>query len=404
MKLKAKVWGIVAITIFSLSQNTNTLAAGKVRTGLDILERNNFDILKNKRVGLVTNHTALNRRGKHILNVFARQDQFKLGAIFTPEHGLRGQDDKEFIPSEVYGENIPVYSLYGDVRKPTDQMLSGVDILVYDIQDIGTRYYTYTTTMAYCMEAAADRGIPFVVLDRPDPINGNTVEGEVLNEKFRSFTGYFTIPTRYAMTIGELANYYKGEYRINVNLKVIKMENWQRNMWYDQTGLKWVNPSPNMRSLNAAILYPGLGMLETVNMSVGRGTNSPFTYYGAPWLDNFAVLNEFQQNGISFPGLKFNAVKFTPTDSIYAKQRINGFKVDITDRNSVRSFDAMVKTLEVVRRLHPNDIVYEGMKRSFGSSILTDMMTGKYTADQVLGIVAENQQKFMPIREKYLLY
>jgi len=405
LKSKLGILGLATITIFTMSQNSQTLAAaGKVSTGLDILEFSNYGILKNKRVGLITNHTALDNKGRHILNVFAKQDQFKLKAIFTPEHGLRGSEDKEFIPSEVYGENIPVYSLYGNVRKPTNQMLDGLDVLVYDIQDIGTRYYTYTTTMAYCMEAAASRGIPFVVLDRPDPINGNTIEGEVLNEKFRSFTGYFTIPTRYAMTIGELANYYKGEYKINANLKVIKMENWQRGMWFDQTGLKWVNPSPNIRSLNSAILYPGMGMLETVNISVGRGTSSPFSYYGAPWIDNFAVLEEFEQNRTSFPGLKFNAVNFTPNASTYANQRLSGFKIDITDRNKVRSFDAMVYTLEALKKLHPNNIEYEGMKRSFGSSILTSMMDGKYTASQVLGIVTENQDKFMPIREKYLLY
>lgn len=400
-----------ALAAILLVQNTmqeiKVEAAGKVLSGLDVLKRNNYNILKNKNVGLITNQTALDKKGNHILDLFAKQDkadEFKLRAIFTPEHGLRGKEDKEYIPSEAYGENIPVYSLYGDVRKPTPQMLQGLDVIVYDIQDIGTRYYTYITTMAYCMEAAAERGIPFVVLDRPDPINGTTVEGEVLNEKFRSFTGYFTIPTRYAMTAGELANYYKGEARLNLNLNVVKMENWQRNMWYDQTGLKWVNPSPNMRSLNAAILYPGMGMLETVNLSVGRGTTQPFTYYGAPWLDNFAVLNEFQQNGISFPGLKFNALSFTPNTSTYANQRLNGFKIDITNRDQARSFDAMVYTLATIKKLHPNNIEYEGMKRSFGSTLLTNMMDGKYTPEQVLAIVKENQDKFMPIRQRYLLY
>lgn len=404
MKIRTKVLGILAVTVLSLSQTINTFAAGNVQTGLDVLKRSNYLELKNKRVGLITNHTALDRKGNHILDLFAKQDQFRLRAIFTPEHGLRGKEDKEFIPSEAYGENIPVYSLYGDVRKPTSQMLDGLDVIIYDIQDIGTRYYTYITTMAYCMEAAAAKGIPFIVLDRPDPINGDIIEGEVLNEKFRSFTGYFTIPTRYAMTSGELANYYKGEYKLNLNLKIIKMENWKRNMWYDQTGLKWVNPSPNMRSLNSAILYPGMGMLETVNISVGRGTASPFTYYGAPWMNNFEILSEFEQNGISFPGLKFNALNFTPNASTYANQRLSGFRLDITDRNQVRSFDAMIKLLETVRRLNPNDLQYEGTKRSFGSSLLSDMLDGKYTSDQVLGIVKENQQKFMPIREKYLLY
>ncbi|MFN8578562.1 MAG: DUF1343 domain-containing protein [Candidatus Sericytochromatia bacterium] len=395
------------IIVSNLTQVNVVEAKGRVLTGLDVLSKNNYDLLKNKKIGLITNHTALDRKGHHILDLFAKQDKidyFKLKAIFTPEHGLRGKEDKEFIPSEVYGENIPVYSLYGDVRKPTQQMLNGLDVLIYDIQDIGTRYYTYTTTMAYCMEAAAEKGIPFIVLDRPDPITGTIIEGEVLNYKFRSFTGYFSIPTRYAMTIGELANYYKGEYGINSNLKVVKMENWERDMWYDQTGLKWVNPSPNMRSLEAATLYPGLGMLETINISVGRGTKTPFMLYGAPWINSYSVLEEFEQNDIKFSGLKFNATKFIPNDSVYANQRIDGFKIDINDRNKVRSFDAMVYFINTLKKLYPNDIEYNGMKRSFGSSILTDMMDGKYKPEEVLDIVNENQKNFMSIRQKYLLY
>lgn len=399
---------VSAITAVFLVQNVNVVQAkGQVQTGLDVLKQTNYSVLKGKNIGLITNHTALDRSGNHILDIFASQDKkdlFKLKAIFTPEHGLRGKEDKEFIPSEVYGTNIPVYSLYGDVRKPSPEMLNGLDVLVYDIQDIGTRYYTYTTTMAYCMEAAAEKGIPFIVLDRPDPITGNIIEGEVLNYKFRSFTGYFNIPTRYAMTIGELAQYYKGEYGVNANLNVIRMKNWQRDMWYDQTGLKWVNPSPNMRSLDAAILYPGMGMLETVNVSVGRGTNKPFSLYGAPWINSYEILQNFDENNVSFPGLKFNVTSFTPNTSTYTNQRLNGFKVDVTDRNRARSFDAMVHTLAAIKKLYPNQIEYNGMKRSFGSSILTDMMDGKYTAQQVLGIVNDNQSRFMPIRQKYLLY
>lgn len=399
---------ISAVTAVILVQNVSGVyAKGQVQTGLDVLKQTNYSVLKGKNIGLITNHTALDRSGNHILDIFASQDKkdlFKLKAIFTPEHGLRGKEDKEFIPSEVYGTNIPVYSLYGEVRKPTNEMLNGLDVLVYDIQDIGTRYYTYTTTMAYCMEMAAERGIPFIVLDRPNPITGNIIEGEVLNYKFRSFTGYFNIPTRYAMTIGELAQYYKGEYGINANLNVVKMKNWQRNMWYDQTGLKWVNPSPNMRSLDAAILYPGMGMLETVNISVGRGTNTPFNIYGAPWINSYEVLQNFEENNVSFPGLKFNATSFTPNASTYANQRLNGFKLDITDRNKARSFDAMVYTLAAIKKLYPEQIQYNGMKRSFGSSLLTDMMDGKYTPGQVLGIVNENQAKFIPVRQKYLIY
>lgn len=378
-------------------------SAATVMTGLDVLEQSNFSQLKNKRVGLITNQTAIDSKGNYILDVFSRQNQFKLAAVFTPEHGLRGQDDKEYIPSEKYGENIPVYSLYGDVRKPTNQMLNGIDVLVYDIQDVGTRYYTFITTMAYCIEAAASRGIPFIVLDRPDPIGGNIVEGEVLNYKFRSFTGYFSIPTRYAMTAGEVAQYYKGEGKLNINLSVIKMRNWNRNMFYDETGLKWINPSPNMRSLNAAVVYPGLGMLESVNLSVGRGTDQPFMYYGAPWIDNsFVLIN--QLNDKKLPGLRFEVARFTPKGSIYSGQITNGFKVIITDKKQVRSVDAMIYTLDILNTLYPGKLNYEGMKRSFGSSLLTDMLDGKYTPVQLISILKDNQDNFEPIRKKYLLY
>jgi uncharacterized protein YbbC (DUF1343 family) len=396
---------ILIILLCFFTFNPAALAAEKVLTGLDVLQKNNFTQLKGKRAGLITNQTALNNQGGHILDIFSRQQQFKLKAIFTPEHGLRGKEDKEFIPSEVYGENIPVYSLYGETKKPTAAMLKDIDVLIFDIQDIGTRYYTFITTMAYAMEAAAENHVSFMVLDRPDPIRGDITEGEVLDPKYKSFTGYFPIPTRYGMTAGELASYYQSEAKLNLDLNIVKLENWKRDMWFDQTGLQWVNPSPNMRSLDAAILYPGLGTLETTNLSVGRGTKTPFLLYGAPWLDNCELVNALSEK--NFPGLKFTAVSFTPDASVYAGKENHGFKVEITDRNKVNSVEAMIYTVFFINKFNPGRLKpsdNDGVRRSFGSQLLLELMEGKYTPEAVIKKIRENREKFLPVREKYLLY
>lgn len=381
------------------------LAFEKVLTGLDVLEMNNFSPLKDKRVGLITNQTAINNKGEYILDVFSKQKQFKLKAIFTPEHGLRGKEDKEFIPSEVYGENIPVYSLYGETKKPADQMLKDLDILVYDIQDIGTRFYTFITTMAYAMESAEKNNITFMVLDRPNPITGNIIEGEVLQTQFKSFTGYFEIPTRYAMTVGEIACFYKEKAGLKLDLKVVKMESWKRDLWYDETGLTWINPSPNMRNLNAATLYPGFGVLETTNFSVGRGTDSPFLVYGAPWLDNENIVKEL--NNKHFPGLHFKTVSFIPESSVYAKQEVKGFKVEITDRNTVKSTDALIYTVFYTNKYNPGLLKANsnnGIKRSFGSTLLDDLLNNNISPEEVIAKINENTKKFLSIRKEFLIY
>jgi uncharacterized protein YbbC (DUF1343 family) len=403
MKKLVKILLINCLYLFIFSGIAS--ARDKVLTGLDVLEKSNFKQLQGKNVGLITNHTAVDNHGEYILDIFSKQKQFKLKAIFTPEHGLRGKEDKEFIASEVYGVNIPVYSLYGDTKKPTAAMLKDLDVLVFDIQDIGTRYYTYITTMAYAMEAAAENKIHFMVLDRPNPIRGDIIEGEVLEPQFKSFTGYFQIPTRYGMTSGEIASYYKGEGKLNLALDIIKLENWKRDEWFDQTGLQWINPSPNMRFLNAAILYPGLGTLETMNLSVGRGTELPFLLYGAPWLDKHKLVQALEKK--NFPGLKFTEVEFIPDTSMYANQKNYGFQVEITDRNKVRSVDALVFTVYYINlinpgQLKPND--NNGIRRSFGSSLLLEMLNGFLSPEAVIKKIKENQQKFLPVRKKYLLY
>lgn len=397
---------IFCITLVVLISTCFTISAQeKVLTGLDILEKNNFSILKNKRVGIITNHTAINNKGDYILDIFSKQNTFKLKAIFTPEHGLKGKEDKEFIPSEIYGENIPVYSLYGDVKKPTKEMLKDLDVLIYDIQDIGTRYYTFITTMAYAMESASENKLPFMVLDRPNPITGNIIEGEVLEDNFKSFTGYFNIPTRYGMTVGEIASYFNKEKHLNLKLDIIKMENWKRNMWFDETGLKWINPSPNIRSLDSAIVYPGFGMLETTNISVGRGTNNPFLYYGSPWLKNKEIVKDLKT--MNFSGLEFKETNFTPNTSVYENKINNGFEIKIKNRNEVRSFDAMIYTTYFINKYNSKDFKVngnDGIRRSFGSGLLLDMINNKISAENLIKKIKKNQAKFLPIRAKYLLY
>lgn len=395
---------ILSISIIFSSLNYAN-ANNQVFTGLDILEKNNFSILKGKNVGLITNHSAFNKDGEYILDIFSKQKEFKLKAIFSPEHGLRGKEDKEFIPSEVYGEDIPVHSLYGDNKKPTDEMLKGIDILIYDIQDIGTRFYTFITTMAYAMEVAEKNNIQFIVLDRPNPITGNIIEGDVLDLKFRSFTGYFPIPTRYGMTVGELAKYYVGENKMKLDLKIVEMENWKRNMWFDQTGLKWINPSPNMRSLESALIYPGLGVLETTNFSVGRGTDNPFMIYGSPWLENINLVNYLNNKNIE--GIKFESIEFIPDSSVFSKQINKGFKINITNRDKVKSTNALIYITEYLSKnqkgmLKPNK--NDGIRRSFGSEIILELLEGKIKSDFAINKIEKNIEKFKPIREKYLIY
>jgi uncharacterized protein YbbC (DUF1343 family) len=284
-------------------------------------------------------------------------------------------------------------------------MLRGIDILIYDIQDIGTRFYTFITTMAYAMEVAEKNNIQFIVLDRPNPITGNIIEGDVLDLKFRSFTGYFPIPTRYGMTVGELAKYYVSENKMKLDLKIVKMENWKRNMWFDETGLKWINPSPNIRSLESAIIYPGLGILETTNFSVGRGTETPFMIYGSPWLENINLVNYLNNKNIE--GLKFESIDFIPDSSVFAKQINKGFKINIINRDKVKTTNALIYMVEYLSKnqkgmLKPNK--NNGILRSFGSEILLEVLEGKIDSNFAITQIEKNIDKFKSIREKYLIY
>jgi uncharacterized protein YbbC (DUF1343 family) len=306
---------------------------GRVLNGIDVLARDDFRPLHGQRVGLITNHTGVDGDGVPTLNRLHDSPHVDLAVLFSPEHGLHGRLDVARIDdSEEEGTGLRVYSLYGETRKPLPAMLDGLDTVVFDIQDIGTRFYTYISTLGLAMEAAAEAGLRFVVLDRPNPINGVDVAGPVTDAGSESFTAYHALPVRHGMTVGELARMFRHERGLALDLVVIRMEGWKRPMYYDATGLRWINPSPNMRSLTQALLYPAIGLLETTNLSVGRGTDTPFEVFGATWLDERELA--LRLNGLNLPGVVFVPVRFTPDASKFAGEECGGVNVLIIDRDA----------------------------------------------------------------------
>ena len=311
----------------------------RVSTGLDVLERQGWAPLKGKVIGLVTNQTGVDGEGRRGVSLLAQAPGVRLQAIFSPEHGLDGTLDEK-VPNGTYASGnqsppITVWSLYGSDRRPTAAMMQGLDTLVFDIQDVGVRFYTYLTTLVYVLEEAARHRINVIVLDRPDPLTGTIVEGPVMDTDLRSFTAPHPIPVRTGMTMGEFARMVAAERKIPVKLTVISMESWERRMWFDETGLPWVNPSPNIRSLNQALLYAGVGLLEATNLSVGRGTETPFEVVGAPWITDPKALAD-AMNALDLPGVLFQPVNFQPTSSVYAGQMVGGVRLVVSDRDALR--------------------------------------------------------------------
>ena len=306
--------------------------APAVLTGIDVLARDEFALLGNARgVGLITNHTGRDQDGNLTTDRLHRASGVNLKTLFGPEHGIRGAVD-EAVPDGIdEATGLPVHSLYGSRYQPTPEQLAGLDTLVFDIQDIGCRFYTYLSTLGHCLEAAAKHGLRFIVLDRPNPINGREVEGPLADESRLSFTAFHPIPVRHGMTLGEMARLLCAERGWKLDLVVVKCEGWKRGDWWDATGLTWVNPSPNMRSLSQATLYPGVGLLEFTNVSVGRGTDTPFEVLGAPWLDGraFAAM----MNAKNLPGVRFIPVRFTPQARVFAGEACGGVNLLVTDRN-----------------------------------------------------------------------
>jgi uncharacterized protein YbbC (DUF1343 family) len=371
-------------------------------TAVDIYELMNSEPFAGKHIGLITNQTGVDFEGRPTVDYFAGRESFKLIAIFSPEHGINGKADSAVADATLQDTGVPIYSLYGATRRPTDTMLKGIDVLMFDVQDAGVRFYTYITTMAYCMEAAAKHHIPFFVFDRPDPLGGEVIEGPMLDADRTSFTGYFPMPVRYGMTLGELARMFNAENKIGADLHVVTMKNWRRSETYDQTGLNWIAPSPNLRTLSAEFLYPGIDILQAGGVSVGRGTDTPFEIVGAPWIraDEFTAALASRK----IPGVSFAPAKFTPSDGLFYGESCQGVRISITDRGELQSMRMGLEIADVLHRMYPDKFQLEKIIELLGSQSTVDRLKrGDPPAEIVSGWSAD-LDKFRRVRAKYLLY
>jgi uncharacterized protein YbbC (DUF1343 family)/CubicO group peptidase (beta-lactamase class C family) len=374
----------------------------QTKTGIDVLEGDHFAALRGKRIGLITNQTGVDAAGRRTIDGLAHADGVHLASIFSPEHGLVGQVDANVASTTDATTGLPVFSLYGETRRPTDEMLKGLDALVFDIQDAGVRFYTYTTTMAYAMEEAAKRHIAFYVLDRPNPLDGETIEGPMLDRDKRSFTGYFPMPVRYGMTLGELAQMFNAENVIGADLHVIAMQDWHRADRFEATGLTWIPPSPNLRSLNAALLYPGIEILQAAGVSVGRGTDAPFEVFGAPWIEPVATADELNRQFI--PGVRFVPTRFTPTSDLYKGELCGGISLVITDRASVNSMLMGLEIAVLLNKKYPNDFHLAKIIELLGSSATLDRLKAGDAPSRIVLDWQAELDAFRKMRETYLLY
>jgi uncharacterized protein YbbC (DUF1343 family) len=387
------------------SAEASTLLAppnAEVLNGVDVLERGGFKELQGLRVGLITNHTGRDLRGRQTIDVLREAPGVKLTALFAPEHGIRGQADERVSDTVDEKTGLPIFSLYEDTRRPKPEQLKNLDALVFDIQDVGVRFYTYVTTMRNAMEEAARARVPFFVLDRPNPVNGLDVEGPVADEDKLSFVVFHTVPVRHAMTVGELARLFNEQRKIGCDLRVVKMENWRRGMWLDATGQTWVNPSPNMRSLTEATLYPGVGLLETTNLSVGRGTDTPFELLGAPWIDGRKLAAYL--NGRGLAGVTFVPVRFTPRASVYKGEECGGINLVVTNRALFRPVRAGLEIAVALRRLYPQEWKVDDLIRLLANA---DTLERVKRGDEPSTIAASWQTRldeFRRARSRVLLY
>ena len=380
-----------------VERNAHTL------TGLEVLAAENFKPFAQQRIGLITNHTGVDRAGRRNIDLM-RAAGVNIVALFSPEHGFAGAEDRENLgDSKDPATGIRVFSLYGKTMRPTPEMLRGIDALVFDIQDIGARFYTYETTMAYAMEAAAKAGIAYYVLDRPNPITGVHVEGPLLDRDLLSFVGYFPLPPRHGMTMGELAEMFNGENRIGAKLTVIAMKDWQRGDWFDASDLPWIDPSPNMRGLNAALLYPGVALLEYAqNYSVGRGTDAPFEQIGADFIRGPELAAYLDRRQI--PGVRVYATQFQPVSSNFAGKTVEGVRFVITDRDAFDSARLGLEVAAALQKLYPGKIALEAGKKLIGSAEVIRELAAGDDPREIQQKLTDGVAAFLKLREKYLLY
>jgi uncharacterized protein YbbC (DUF1343 family)/CubicO group peptidase (beta-lactamase class C family) len=383
---------------------------GTVKNGIDVLEQHGFDVLKaaegKKHVGLVTNQTGVDAAGKRTIDVLAGAPGVSLDAIFSPEHGVTGTlDSTDINNSKDAATGVPVYSVYGGsdaARRPQPEVLRTLDAIVFDIQDAGTRFYTYETTLGYFLEAAAKAGIEMIVLDRPNPITGSFVQGPPTDAGKESFTNYWTVPVRHGMTMGELAKMFNVERGINAKLTVVQMDGWQRGDWFDSTGLEWVNPSPNLRSVTEAALYPGVALIEGTNISVGRGTDTPFELVGAPWIKSKELAAYLNARGIA--GVRFVPMTFTPSASIYSGQACQGVNIVLTDRNGLDAPELGMELAAALIKLYANDWKVEKMRPLLVNQSAYEALATGQDPRRIAQDWRDDMEKFQKVREKYLIY
>ena len=376
--------------------------AARVQTGLDVLGSQKFAPLRGKHIGLITNHTGLDSQGRSTMELLSRAAGLQLVALFSPEHGLAGRNNEKVSSSKDPSTGLPIYSLYGETLRPTDEMLKGIDTLVFDVQDAGVRFYTYTATMGYCMEEAAKRKIAFLVLDRPNPLGGEIVEGPMLDPDKTSFVAYFPLPVRYGLTIGELAQLFNVENHIGADLHVITMKNWHRNYFFESTGIRWIPPSPNLRTTKGSVLYPGVEILQNAGVSVGRGTETPFEEFGAPWLNGDEVAAALNERHL--PGLHFAAHPFIPIVGLYSGQRCGGVAIRITDRYKVRSMHMGLEIAAVLQKLYPKQFDPAKILELTGNSETVQQLQSEVAPEKIVASWSDSLAAFDKVRRKYFLY
>jgi uncharacterized protein YbbC (DUF1343 family) len=407
-------------------------ALAAVKPGVEVLLEKRLDLLKGKRVGLITNPTGTDSRLRSTIDLFQANPEIKLAALYGPEHGVRGNAQAgEYVPFYFDAKyNLPVFSLYGQSFKPEPGMLKnidaymrsfdtqetgkvpeaamveGIDVMVFDIQDVGARVYTYIATMAYAMQAAAEAGIDFIVLDRPNPVNGTDMEGAVLEyPDLSSFIGLFPIPLRFGMTMGELALLFNDKFLARkAKLTVVPMEGWERETWFDATGLPWVIPSPNMPTLDTATVYPGLVAFEGTNLSEGRGTTRPFELFGAPWIDGHELAAKL--NALALPGVRFREAWFTPYFSKFSGELCGGCQVHVTDRTAFRSVEAVLHIVKTVRDMYPDKFAFHGeyFDKVMGTASVRKALEAGSDVASILAGIRPGLEAFAALRKAYLLY
>jgi uncharacterized protein YbbC (DUF1343 family)/CubicO group peptidase (beta-lactamase class C family) len=383
---------------------------GSVQTGIDILEAHNFDVLRGgtakKRTGLLTNQTGVDSQGRRTIDVLAEASGVSLDAIFSPEHGVTGTlDTTDVSNSKDAATGIPVYSVYGATdaaRRPSPEVLKSLDAVVVDVQDAGAPFYTYETTLGYFLEAAVKAGIEIIVLDRPNPITGSFVQGPMPDPGRESFVSYASVPVRHGMTMGELAQMWNAERNIHARLQVVPMEGWMRGDWFDSTGVNWINPSPNLRSLTEATLYPGVALIEGTNISVGRGTDTPFEIVGAPWINGRELTQYLNARNIS--GVRFVPVTFTPNASNYANEKCAGVNIVVTDRNALDSPALGIELASALHKLYPTQFHMERMIELLVNQSVYDAIAQGQDPRRIAEDWREPLQKFQQLRQKYLIY